>query len=142
MRRLARAALVAPALALSACYHAVVETGRPAGTTVITRRFQPSFIAGLVPPPPLNVAAECPSGVARVETEHSFLEGLVAGITFGIFTPMSYIVTCASGGASALPADRVINVAKGATVEEQGAAFVQAAERASDTGEAMYVQQF
>jgi len=142
MRRLARAALVAPALALSACYHAVVETGRPAGTTVVTRRFQPGFIYGLVPPPPLNVATECAGGVARVETVHTFVEGLVAAITFGIFTPMSYIVTCASGGASALPAERVINVARGATVEEQGAAFAQAAARASETGDAMYVQQF
>ena len=58
MRRIAKAALVAPALALSACYHAVIDTGRPAGSTVITKSFQPGFVWGLVPPPPLNVAGQ------------------------------------------------------------------------------------
>jgi hypothetical protein len=140
MRRLAKSALVVPALALSACYHAVIETGRPAGSTVITKRFQPGFIWGLVPPPPLNVANECPGGVARVETEHSFLEGLVASITFGIFTPMSYIVTCASGGSSSIPADRVIDVAEGASADAQGAAIAQAAQRAAETGEPVFVR--
>jgi hypothetical protein len=140
MRRLTKAALVAPALALSACYHAVVETGRPAGSTVITRRFQPAFIYGLVPPPPLNVSNECTGGVARVETIHTFVEGLVAAITFGIFTPMSYVVTCASGGSSALPTERVINVAEGASAEAQTAAIEQAARQAAETGEAVFVR--
>ena len=140
MRRIAKAALVAPALALSACYHAVVETGRPAGSTVVTKRFQPGFVYGLVPPPPLNVATECPSGVAKVETEHSFVEGLVAGLTFGLFTPMSYIVTCASGGSSAIPAERTIEVGANASAEQQGAAVQAAAERAAATGEAMFVR--
>jgi hypothetical protein len=140
MRRLTKAALVAPALALSACYHAIVETGRPAGATVITKRFQPSFIYGLVPPPPLNVANECTGGVSRVETVHTFVEGLVGAITFGIFTPMSYVVTCASGGSAALPTERVINVAKGASAEAQSAAIEQAAQQAAATGDAVYVQ--
>jgi hypothetical protein len=140
MRRLTKAALVAPALALSACYHAVVETGRPAGSTVITKHFQPGFIYGIVPPPPLNVSQECTSGVARVETIHTFVEGLVAGITLGIFTPMSYIVTCASGGSSALPTERVIHVAGNASAEAQGAAIEQAARQAAETGEAVFVR--
>ncbi|NNK65052.1 MAG: hypothetical protein HKO98_17750, partial [Gemmatimonadetes bacterium] len=32
-----------------------------------------------------------------VETQHSFLNGLVAGLTFGIFTPMTITVTCGAG---------------------------------------------
>jgi Bor protein len=140
MRRLAQVAFVAPALALSACYHAVVDTGRPLGSTVITKRFQPSFIVGLVAPPPLNVSAECTNGVARVATEHSFVEALVGAITFGIFTPMSYIVTCASNGSSAIPTDRTVNVAEGASVEAQGAAFAEAARLAKETGEAAFVR--
>ena len=140
MRRIAKAALVVPALALSACYHAVVETGRPAGSTVVKKAFQPGFIYGLVPPPPLDVSGTCTSGVARVETIHTFVEGLVAAVTFGIFTPMSTIVTCASGSSSALPADRTIEVGANATAEQQGAAVQAAAERSAATGEAVFVR--
>ena len=139
MRRIAKAALVAPALALSACYHAVIDTGRPAGSTVITKSFQPGFIYGLVPPPPLNVAGQCTGGVAKVETIHTFVEGLVAAITFGIYTPMSYIVTCASGS-SALPTERTIDVGANATAEQQGVAVQFAAERAAATGAAVFVR--
>jgi hypothetical protein len=35
--------------------------------------------------------------VAKVETERSFLNGLVGAITWNIYTPMHVLVTCASG---------------------------------------------
>jgi hypothetical protein len=38
--------------------------------------------------------------VSKVETEHSFLNGLVQFVTLGIYTPMHLTVTCA-GGANA-----------------------------------------
>ena len=131
-------ALVAFALLASGCYHAIVTTGRPEGK-VINRPFQPSFIAGLVPPPPLNVASECPSGIAKVETQHSFIEGLVAGITFGIFTPMTITVTCASGSA-ALPAAHTVNVAAKADDAARSAAIGRAAEIAIESGDAAFVR--
>lgn len=126
-------------LALPACYHAVVETGRPASATVVTKAFQPGFIYGLVPPPALNVSQQCPTGVARVETVHSFVEGLVAAITFGLFTPMTYKVTCAAGRAS-LPAAATIEVASGSSAAEQAAAFQRAIEIARTTGAPAYVK--
>ncbi len=93
MRKLFAVSLL---LVLPGCYHAIVTTGRPASATVINRAFQPSFIWGLIAPPPLDVSRECASGVAKFETVHTFIEGLVGGITFGIFTPFSTIVTCAT----------------------------------------------
>ena|SRR5215210_5814706 len=141
MRHLARVSVLALALAASACYHAVIDTGRPASGTVVARPWQPSFIYGLVPPPPLNVATQCPNGVARVETVHSFLEGLVAALTFGIFTPMTYQVTCASGGTASIPdGAATIDVASGATAEQRAAALTRAGALATATGQAVFVK--
>ena len=92
LRPLALAVLIAA----TGCFHATIETGKPASQTVVSKPFQPSFIAGLVPPPTVNTAQACPSGVSKVETVHSFVEGLVAAITFNIFTPMTIKITCAA----------------------------------------------
>lgn len=140
MTRLRSLAALSFLLVLPACYHAVIDTGRPASATVVTKSFQPSFIYGLVPPPALNVSQQCPAGVAKVETMHTFVEGLVGAITWGLFTPMSYKVTCASGGSSALPASSVIHVAAGATNADQLAAVAAAMELARSSGAPAYVK--
>jgi hypothetical protein len=79
------------------CYHVTVVTGAPAGPTVIDKPWQNSFVIGLVPPAELDVKSQCASGVAKVETERSFLNGLVGAITENIYTPIHVTVTCASG---------------------------------------------
>jgi hypothetical protein len=43
------------------------------------------------------------AGVARVETQISFLNGLVSFLTFNIFTPMDILVTCGAGEDEDLP---------------------------------------
>jgi Bor protein len=91
--------IVMVALALVGCYHATVETGLPAGNQTIENDWATSFIYGLVPPATVSTASQCRSGVARVETQHSFLNSLVGGLTFGIFTPMTIKVTCAAARA-------------------------------------------
>jgi Bor protein len=91
------AVLVLP-FTLSACYHAIIQTGRPASSDVIEIPWAHSFIYGLVPPKVVESAAKCPNGAATVETMHSFLNGLVQAITWGIYTPITIKVTCASGG--------------------------------------------
>ena len=60
----------------TACYHAIVETGRPAGTTVVSKPWVATWIFGLVPAQEISVAAECPNGIARVETQQTFVNGL------------------------------------------------------------------
>jgi hypothetical protein len=54
-------------------------------------------VIGIVPPSELSTKDTCPQGVAKVETERSFLNGLVGAITYNIYTPMHVKVTCANG---------------------------------------------
>ena len=84
-------------LALSGCYHYTIVTGAPAADKTVGRNWQKSFILGLVPPDTISTRAECPNGVASFETTHSFLNGLVANISYNLFTPISTKYTCASG---------------------------------------------
>ena len=94
-RRIIVAALTTGLLA--ACYHVTVTTGAPTASQVIDKPWQYSFVYGLVPPPELNAKDQCQQGVAKVETERSFLNSLVGILTSAIFTPMHARITCASG---------------------------------------------
>jgi len=84
-------------LMCSGCYRVTVVTGAPPATQTVDNQWQKSFVYGLVPPPEINTKEQCPQGFAIVETERSFLNGLVGAITYSIFTPMHAKVTCASG---------------------------------------------
>ena len=86
-------------LALIGCYHATVETGLPAGTETVEKGFAAGWIYGLVPPSTVSTAGRCRTGVAKVETQLSFVNMLVGDLTLGIFTPMSIKVTCAAAHA-------------------------------------------
>ena len=93
MRRLL---LVAPALLLMGCFHATIQTAAAPSTTVIENQWAHSFVYGLVPPSTVQTQAGCgPKGVAKVETQISFLNGLVSALTFSLYTPMTIKVTCA-----------------------------------------------
>jgi len=92
MRRM----LVAASLVLSTgCYHATVNTGLAPSPQTVEKPWAMSFIAGLIPPSTVETVAQCPKGVAKVETRLSFLNMLVSGLTGGIVTPMEIKVTCA-----------------------------------------------
>ena len=97
MRQLFRtAALMAVVTIGTGCYHAVVDTGRAPSPMVVEQSFAKSWIYGLVPPAPMNTSTQCPKGVAKVETQLSFVNQLVGILTFGIFTPMTIKATCAA----------------------------------------------
>ena len=133
--RISRAAAVVAAFALTGCYHAVIQTGRPESSDVISIKWANSFVYGLVPPPVLETASRCTNGVAKVETQHSFLNGLVGIITFGIYTPMQLDVTCAARGtASAAP---MIKVEQGRTAEQ---ALSEAINMSAEQNTPVYVQ--
>ena len=102
MRRTTYLAIASLALS-GACYHATIETGMASNGQVIEKEWASSFIDGLVPPDVVETAAKCPNGVAKVETEHSFLNSLAAGLTFGIYTPIHIKVTCGTGRRAELP---------------------------------------
>lgn len=82
--------------AVSGCYRVTVVTGAAPSTQVVDKQWQNSFVYGLVPPQELTVKDECAQGVAKVETERSFLNSLVGDITYSIYTPMHAKITCAT----------------------------------------------
>lgn len=136
MRRIASIAAVSAFALTAGCYHAVVDTGRPVSGQTVEKKWAASYIGGLVPPAVINTASQCPNGASKVETQHSFANQLVGMITFGIYTPMTVTVSCASGGAASTAG----SMDAGATLEEQTAAFGQAAERAALTGAPVLVR--
>ena len=81
----------------SGCYRVTVVTGAPPAPQIVDEPWQYSFVYGLVPPKELETKEQCPQGVAVVETERSFLNGLVGVLTSSIFTPMHAKITCAAG---------------------------------------------
>jgi hypothetical protein len=83
-------------LATTACVRITVTSNATPDPTVVERPQQHSFVAGLVPPTEINVRQECPNGVATVETVHSPANMLATLVTFGIWSPLSVKVTCAT----------------------------------------------
>lgn len=126
-------------LSTVSCYHATIETAATPSTVVIEKPFASSWIYGLVPPKTVETAAKCPGGVAKVETQQSFVNGLVAILTIGIYTPMTIRVTCAAPGAAAqaTPASPADSAATPSHVIEQ---IQAAAQRAVEERSPVYVE--
>jgi len=118
--------LAAVCLAASGCYHQVIQTGRTPGSTVIHKPWVTTWIFGLVPAQPIDVSRECPNGVATVETQMSFLNGLVNWLIGIVWSPRDVKITCAAGRAS-IDGLRQINVGVNATSAEKQAALTEAA---------------
>jgi hypothetical protein len=138
MRIKCRASLIAASIALSACYHATIETGLTPSTQVLEQSFASSWIYGLVPPKTVETASRCPDGVARVETQHTFVNQLVGFLTLGIYTPMHIRVTCAQAGATSSGASLWVPSTAGS--EEVRAAFGDAADFVARTDTAVIVR--
>ena len=77
MKRLQGVALVLALTVGAGCYHATVDTGLTPGPDKVENTFASSWIFGLVPPKTVETASRCPGGVARVETQLSFVNQLV-----------------------------------------------------------------
>ena len=135
MTRSRLGALLVAVVVLSGCYHATIETGLPPGTQRLEKPWASSWVYGLVPPETVETASRCPNGVARVETQHSFLNGLVGALTFGIYTPMTIVVTCAGPDTPMDKAERSqLMIKEGANLEEKQHAFHDAAMLAARRG--------
>ena len=141
MNRVSRFAVAVSFIALAACYHATIETGLTPSTVVIDKSWASGWLWGLVPPSTIETASKCPNGVAKVETKHSFLNQVVSGLLFGIYTPIAIKVTCAqSGRASAAPGSSEINVPSRASADERQAAVQRAAELSLETGDPVFLK--
>ena len=126
--------LVAPG-----CYHASIDTGRAPNGVEIDQPWALGFVYGLIPPPTVSTMAQCPNGVAMVETEHSLLNQVVSFLTGGLVTPMHIKVSCA-GGTASLDADVDVEVAAGSASDDVQSAFATAADLTAESGEPVYVQ--
>jgi len=98
-----RTTIAALLLMSAGCYHASIESGRKPGNDKIEKDWASGWAWGLVGPEPIEAQSTCTSGLSKVETEHSFLNGLVGVVTLGIYTPMHLTVTCATGASADAP---------------------------------------
>ncbi len=141
MRAVRMLAVAASVLVLGACYHATISTGLVPSKQVVKESWAPGWIAGLIPPPVVETASRCPNGVAQVETQHSFLNMLVTGLTASIFTPMTIQVQCATGRRRAsLEEAPTVHVPQGATAAQREQAVRQAVDQSEATGAPVYLQ--
>ena len=132
-----RAITLACFVALTAgCYRATVETGLQPSEVSVKKEWASSFLAGLVPPATLETMSQCPNGVSRVQTHHSFLNMVAYAITWGIYSPITIEVQCAAAredetalvvpaGASMADAARIFDAAAVMSKEEQKPVFVR-----------------
>lgn len=128
------------ALALTACYHATIETGRPPSPQTVEKAFAAGWIYGLVPPSTVQTASQCPAGVSRVETQLSFVNQLVSFITLGIFTPMAIKVTCAASGSDdAAGTSGAVQIDPDKSMDRQQREFTEAARRSAAIGQPVWV---
>jgi hypothetical protein len=134
MRKALSSALVMGlAVAASGCYHATVNTGRPQSGQVVEKDWAHGFLYGLVPPSTMEVAQQCPNGVAQVETQLSFVNQLASILTGGIYTPMEITVRCAAAGTAL--AEPGLSVPANATAQQVREVFAEAARVSAETGE-------
>jgi len=122
------------------CYHATIETGLTPSTTVIEESFASAWVYGLVPPKTIATAEKCPDGVAKVETQLSFVNQLVGVLTLGIYTPMEIKVTCAAKTTAMIHGqgpDFVLP--EGSTIEETQRLYMRAAELAVESNRTVYI---
>jgi hypothetical protein len=140
MPSLIRGLCAASLIATVGCYHATVETGATPSTEVIEKSFASAWIYGLVPPSTVSTAAKCPNGVAKVETQLSFVNQLVSFLTLGIYTPMQIKVTCAARGSASADPDSPHVVAKGTSRAARREAFARAVTQAAATKKVVYLQ--
>ena len=132
--------LLSLCVATGACFHTTIDTGLEPSQRTIHEPWANSWIVGLVPPSTIETAEKCPSGVSKVETQQSFLNGLVGFLTLGIYTPMEIKVTCAAGGEASLPDQTDVSIGAGASLEKVQEAFMRAADQAVEERRPVFVQ--
>lgn len=129
--------------ALTSCYHAQITTDKEPSNNVIEEEWAHSFVFGLVPPSEVEASSECSNGVARVETQISFLNGLVRALTSGLYTPMTITVTCATGSDvanSTLEENVNMTLKENSSNEEVANKIQEAANKSSKIDKPVYIK--
>ena len=133
MRRSTFGLMTVLMVSTTACFHQIVNTGRTPSATVVEMPWVSTWLWGLVPATPIDVRSQCPTGVAIIETQQSFANGLVGGLTLGIWTPQSVRVTCASGTASVPSGSAEITIAPHSSDAQRNEAIQQAIRQSGET---------
>ncbi len=97
MKQLAATGCLLALLVGTGCYKHSVRDERLRVGERTTEAWKPYVVVGVAPVGKEPLYAECPSGIALFEAEHSFLNLLVGYITWNIFTPMQVTYACAAG---------------------------------------------
>jgi hypothetical protein len=104
-KSLLTALLALGALAISGCFTTKIHTAvRPLGFSLTHEaKVHHTVLYGLAElSDPIDLEAACPNGTwAVIDEELTFLTGLVAGLTYQLYTPREYTVHCGAGGAPA-----------------------------------------
>ncbi len=134
--------IIALIFLFSSCYHAQVTTNKEPSGEVIENQWAHSFVYGLVPPSEVEASNKCDNGVAKVETQISFLNGLVRSLTGGLYTPMTITVSCAEGSGMAVNSDgnQNLKVNKNATDQQVAKTIQEAAEKSNQLENPVYVK--
>ena len=89
---------VALMVALAGCYEHTFHVGAGAPyAPVVEDEWQNFWLGGLIGHYRLDVERLCPTGDATIEAKQTFLNGLVAALTSGIYTPTTVKVRCRTG---------------------------------------------
>ena len=84
---------------ITGCFEHTIAVGGGAPTAPIVneQQWQNFWLGGLVGHTRVDLERWCPSGRATVEAKQTFLNGLVAGLTSGLYTPTTLRVRCHDG---------------------------------------------
>ena len=127
-------------LPTTACFHQVVQTGRPAGMTVVQYKWVSTWVFGLVEAKPIDARVACPKGVATIDTQTSFLNGVAGILTIGIWDPQTVTITCSTGTAALPQGTEVFHVTVQANEADANAVMQRAIARSVETGAQVAVQ--
>jgi len=92
-----RAFLFASLFLATGCFHVSYVSNKPQAATPAYDGWHSDVVWGLAEvSDPVDVPKLCPGGFARIESQLTFVQGLVQYITFGIYNPQNVTVTCGS----------------------------------------------
>lgn len=78
----------------SGCHTVRVE--RPVTALDAVEERQPFFLLGLVGENEIDLARQCPRGIASIEEKFTFLDAVFSLASVGIYTPRTVAVRCAA----------------------------------------------
>lgn len=112
-RALKIALLVSGSLAVASCYRIKYTTNQTPAAAPNYDQWHHNMIFGLAEiSDPVNVPQACPNGIAGVENQQTFVNGLVTWLTLGfIWEPTTVTVRCKAGAAGAPQSPSTIPVA-------------------------------